>query len=226
MEEKRQQKLWGWKTKWVQASLNCTNITSVPRKDIHTAYCVPCISFRWHRQSLFDRENYTHTRTHTHLRETEILIQKEKKESCLGWKTIKRECIKHREWDKNEGKAVQRRTQPQSDRLSSTELVSHGSLCLMDMFSPCQGRLQRKVLPVRAACLTTGGRCEMYWKTRLRRHGPCESLWSKVNWSLWGQGPTGPEQDVLLGTVSQKSFFFLQRLQRIWKQVAPRVERK
>lgn len=46
-----------------------------------------------------------------------------------------------------------------SDSLSGAWPVCHGSLRLMDMFSPCQGRLQRKVLPVGAV-----GRCET-WET-------------------------------------------------------------
>lgn len=44
----------------------------------------------------------------------------------------------------------------QSDSLSGGRPVCHGCLRLMDTFSPCQGRLQRKVLPV-----GTVGRCEM-----------------------------------------------------------------
>lgn len=82
----------------------------------------------------------------------------------------------------------------QPDRLSRTKLVCRGCLRLMDVFSPCQGRLQRKVLPVRADCLTTGrwvgvGGWDVQWnRASTGRRGPCEMLWSTLNWSLWGQG--------------------------------------
>ena len=96
---------------------------------------------------------------------------------------------------------MQRGAQPRPDRLSCTKLVCRGSLRLMDMFSPCQGRLQRKVLPVRAACLTTEGICEMCGKP-----GLVQVDTDTVNHcdpkliDLFGAKDQGPEQDVLQGS--------------------------
>lgn len=111
------------------------------------------------------------------------------------------------------GQSCAERNTARSDRLSSTKPVCRGSLRLMDMFSPCQGRLPRKVLPVRAACPTTGGRCEMCRKTEL-----VQVDMEPVNHcdphliDLFGAKDQGPEQDVLPGTVFQKVlcvFFFI-----------------
>lgn len=73
----------------------------------------------------------------------------------LRWKKVRKtdeQCGKWNEMRTSwaEGAAAQ------SDSLSSGRPVCHGSLRLMDTFTPCQGRLQRKVLPV-----GTVGRCEM-----------------------------------------------------------------
>lgn len=70
------------------------------------------------------------------------------------WKKVRKKDEQRGKWNEMRTSWAEGGT-AQSDSSSSGRPVCHGSLRLMDTFSPCQGRLQRKVLPV-----GTVGRCE------------------------------------------------------------------
>lgn len=71
-----------------------------------------------------------------------------------GWNKVRKKDEQRGKWNEMRTGWAEGGT-AQSDSSSSGRPVCHGSLRLMDTFSPCQGRLQRKVLPV-----GTVGRCE------------------------------------------------------------------
>lgn len=73
----------------------------------------------------------------------------------LRWKKVRKKEEQCGKWNEMRTSWAEEAT-AQSDSLSSGRPVCHGSLRLMDTFSACQGRLQRKVLLVR-----TVGRWEM-----------------------------------------------------------------
>lgn len=146
--------------------------------------CNQWLTAGYNGQCLREREQVT-SNIDTFESNRNIDLEDRKKGRRWGWKRVKKKKKERKtESEMKWGQSCAERNTGQSDRLSSTKLVCRGSLCLMDMFSPCQGRLQRKVLPVRARW----GGVEKNW-TCTGGHGPYESLWSTVNWSLWGQGP-------------------------------------
>lgn len=84
------------------------------------------------------------------------------------------------------GQAVQRGTQPSLTGCLAPSLSVIVASVWWICSHPVRGGYREKCfLSVR------WGRCELCRRKKAGtgRYGPCESLWSTVNWSLWGQGP-------------------------------------